>query len=378
MKIYKLAFAESQLYFLCIWLFTGFFLGTITLLFPVRWWATVARNEQWDSRFENLGVGILILLLIVLSFRMSRALFRWQLIKKNVWISLLSWFFPFSFSLLALALLLQPNLMNGNTLNTQLNQQFVVGAYPDEAKIKQLKKEGYTAIISLLHPAVVPFEPMLLKEEKAIAKKYNLTVIEAPMLPWVSDNSESLKLIETLARTSRGKYYIHCYLGKDRVNLVKKHISAIVGSSAVIGEITHRSFEEMGHFERGDLYKIGDKIYLSPYPTNEEFLAFFLAGNVKSVVNLMDSTSTEQKGRIVEERKILQNAGIHFSNLTVNQTTNAQVLTTIIDSVLHLPKPIVIHHWQSNSVHAIHFINAFKKQTQLTAINLNTKHESTH
>ena len=378
MKIYKLAFAESQLYFLCIWLFTGFFLGTITLLFPVRWWATVARNEQWDSRFENLGVGILILLLIVLSFRMSRALFRWQLIKKNVWISLLSWFFPFSFSLLALALLLQPNLMNGNTLNTQLNQQFVVGAYPDEAKIKQLKKEGYTAIISLLHPAVVPFEPMLLKEEKAIAKKYNLTVIEAPMLPWVSDNSESLKLIETLARTSKGKYYIHCYLGKDRVNLVKKHISAIVGPESVLGKSTHRSFEEMGYFERGDLYRLADSIYLSPYPTNEEFLAFFLAGSVKSVVNLMDSTSNEQKGRIVEERKILQNAGIQFTNLSVTQTTNKQDLYSIIDSILLLSKPLVIHHWQSNSVHALYFMDAFKKQTQLTTINLNTKHESTH
>ena len=378
MKIYKLAFAESQLYFLCIWLFTGFFLGTITLLFPVRWWATVARNEQWDSRFENLGVGILILLLIVLSFRMSRALFRWQLIKKNVWISLLSWFFPFSFSLLALALLLQPNLMNGNTLNTQLNQQFVVGAYPDEAKIKQLKKEGYTAIISLLHPAVVPFEPMLLKEEKAIAKKYNLTVIEAPMLPWVSDNSESLKLIETLARTSKGKYYIHCYLGKDRVNLVKKHISAIVGPESVLGKSTHRSFEEMGYFERGDLYRLADSIYLSPYPTNEEFLAFFLAGSVKSVVNLMDSTSNEQKGRIVEERKILQSEGIQFTNLSVTQTTNKQDLYSIIDSILLLPKPLVIHHWQSNSVHALYFMDAFKKQTQLTTINLNTKHESTH
>jgi protein tyrosine phosphatase (PTP) superfamily phosphohydrolase (DUF442 family) len=378
MKTEKLVFAESQLYFLCIWLFNGFFLGTITLLFPVRWWATLVRNQQWDSGFENVGVILLIILLIVVSFRVSRALFRWQLMKKNVWISLSFWLIPFAFSLLALALLLQPNVMNGNTLNTQLNNQFVVGAYPDEAKIKQLKKEGYTAIISLLHPAVVPFEPMLLQEEKAIAKKYNLTVIETPMLPWVSNNAESLKRIESIARSAKGKYYIHCYLGKDRVNLVKKHISAIVGSSAVIGETTHRSFEEMGHFERGDLYKIGDKIYLSPYPTNEEFLAFFLAGSVKSVVNLMDSTSTEQKGRIVEERKILQNAGIHFSNLTVNQTTNTQVLTTIIDSVLHLPKPIVIHHWQSNSVHAIYFINAFKKQTQFTAINLNNKHASAH
>jgi len=363
---------------LCIWLFNGFFLGTITLLFPVRWWATLARNQQWDSGFENVGVILLILLLIVVSFRVSKSLFRWQLTKKNVWISLSFWLLPFAFSLLALALLLQPNLMNGNTENTQFNQQFVVGAYPDEAKIKQLKKEGFTAIISLLHPAVVPFEPMLLKEEKVLAKKYNLTVIEAPMLPWVSNNSESLKRIESIARSSKGKYYIHCYLGKDRVNLVKKYIIGIVGSSAVIGETSHRSFEEMGHFERGDLYKIADKIYLSPYPTNEEFLAFFLAGSVKSVVNLMDSTSTEQKGRIVEERNILHNAGIHFSNLAVSQTTNAQVLNSIIDSVLHLPKPIVIHHWQSNSAHAQYFINAFKKQIQFTPLNLNTKHVSTH
>jgi protein tyrosine phosphatase (PTP) superfamily phosphohydrolase (DUF442 family) len=167
-------------------------------------------------------------------------------------------------------------------------------------------------------------------------------------------------------------------LGKDRVNLVKKHISAIVGPESVLGKSTHRSFEEMSYFERGDLYRLVDSIYLSPYPTNEEFLAFFLAGSVKSVVNLMDSTSNEQKGRIVEERKILQNAGIQFTNLSVTQTTNKQDLYSIIDSILLLSKPLVIHHWQSNSVHALYFMDAFKKQTQLTTINLNTKHESTH
>lgn len=366
---------QSLAYFLCIWIGNGFFLGTLMLLYPVRWWANLARNQHWDTRYETMGVLFLIFVLILVSYRISRALFRWQLTKQNGLSTFYSTVFPLGLSLLALGLLLQPNLVNGTSANAPLSKQFFIGSYPDEQKIKQLKEEGFTAIISLLHPAVVPFEPMLLKEERALAQKYQIKLIEAPMLPWVSNNTASLKRIASIAHQKGGKYYIHCYLGKDRVNLVKKHIQAIIGKDGVYGQSSHRTFEEMGHFERGELYRLADGVYLSPYPTNEEFLAFFLAGNVKSVVNLMDSTVNEQQRRIVEERDILEKANLRFSNLSADQNPKPSALKPIIDSILRLPKPVVIHHWKSDSEQAIRFMKAYQQQTNNRIIHLNSSHE---
>ena len=38
---------------------------------------------------------------------------------------------------------------------------FMFGPYPDIDILKKIKREEYSAVISLLHPAVLPFEPQL-------------------------------------------------------------------------------------------------------------------------------------------------------------------------------------------------------------------------
>lgn len=365
--------ADSRLFLIYIWLCLGFSIGTIFLLFPVRWWVTITRQNTYAESVEKTGVILLIIILLVSSFWLSRKWYYFQLYRKQWSITLFTGIIPLIMALAAVSFFMNPKLLNRDSQKSQLSYRFAIGPYPDEEKIKSLKAEGYTGIISLLHPAVVPFEPVLLQQEISLAEKYNIALIQAPMLPWVSDNKQSLSRIEGLIKKPKGRYYIHCYLGKDRVNLVRNLIQNNLGKAALKSDIrTSRTFEEMGHFERGELFKLGTDIYYTPFPTDEEYLSFILAAEVKSVVNLMDSANTEHRKRIHQEKQILKNSAILFRNYKLNtKSPNVKLqLQAIVDSILTLPKPIVVHHWNSSSPEAVLFIRQFSKHTGQQAINL--------
>jgi protein tyrosine phosphatase (PTP) superfamily phosphohydrolase (DUF442 family) len=371
----------NTLIFLFIWLCTGFTLGTLTLLWPVRWWVTFARANQYAAEWENAGVLLLIALLIGCSFWLSRQIFLAQRKAKQRKYTLLSAVLPLVLALGALTLFMQPELINDQQ-NAQITEQFTIGPYPTEEKMAALKEQGYTAIISLLHPAVVPFEPTLMAQEEELAKKYNMNLIQAPMLPWVSDNEASLNRIKTLAQNKNERYYVHCYLGKDRVNLVKNLLVQLAGEEAIkIDKLSaNRTFEQMKNFERGDLYRLAPGIYFTPYPTKEEFLAFFLAGDVKSVINLMDSTNVDHQKRIKEEYEILKNSDIQFQNyiLNVANPNLKNELQQLLTAVNKVPKPVVVHHWNTVCPEARLFIKEFAKQNQQKPINLNQNHAANH
>src|SRR4051794_19856701 len=321
--------------FLCfIWLLTGFALGALILLWPLRIWVNYTRDNNYSDTIERAGVIMLIVVLIIISFRISLALFRWHVTNKKVIITVLSITFPLIASASALYLFMNPDIVNKDAVKVNVTERFTIGPYPTEEKIKELKKEGYTAVISLLHPAVVPFEPELLKQEEILLKKYNMQLIKAPMLPWIADNSASLKVIEDIVKRGKGKYYIHCYLGKDRVNVAKNLILRLSGSVSTSNGESNRTFEGMRSFERGNIYKIDSVCYMPPYPTDEELLAFFVAGRIKTVVNLMDSNISENRSWVQKERNALQPYGITFKNVAVNIQSTPQEIENIIDSIL--------------------------------------------
>jgi len=45
------------------------------------------------------------------------------------------------------------------------------GPYPTYEELRKLQDDGYTAVVSLLHPAVVPFEPKLISDERFRRKR---------------------------------------------------------------------------------------------------------------------------------------------------------------------------------------------------------------
>lgn len=368
---------NGYIFLASIWLFTGFALGAVILLWPLRMWVNYIRDNNLSDTAEKAGVITLIALLIIISFRLSLGLFRWHVTRKKIIVTTLVFLLPLSSSAYALYLFMNPDIVNKDTTKTEVTEKFTTGPYPTEEKIKELKDEGFTDVISLLHPAVVPFEPELLSREEILLQKYNMQLIKAPMLPWIADNSASLKIIEDVVKNGKGKYYVHCYLGKDRVNVVKNLIVRLSGSVKNENEESSRTFEQMKHFERGDLFKIDSAVYMSPYPTDEEMLAFFLAGHIKTVVNLMDSTNEENKNWLEKEKTALETNGIVFRNFAINEKSMANEIESVVDSVLLLSKPMVVHHWNTTCPESKLFRKYYFEKKHYTQQNLATNDTET-
>ncbi|GAB4332396.1 MAG: hypothetical protein Kow0037_09870 [Calditrichia bacterium] len=225
-----------------------------------------------------------------------------------------------------------------------------------------MKGEGYKAVISLLHPAVVPFEPKLLAEERENLKKVNLPLIHLPMLPWVSDNEAALDSIRSLIKKGPDKYYVHCYLGKDRVNVVRNLVSRFAGPVAPTEQpISRRRLAEFGNFERGPIVVLEDSVYLTPYPTDEEMLAFFLTGEVNTVVCLMDSTKEADRVWIEKERSVLQKHGIPYYNLPVSTINyDPERVLEVARKVRKLPRPVAVHGFLGRGPRWEAFIQAYR------------------
>jgi len=366
---------SGYIYLLFIWLFTGFAIGTVTLLWPLRMWVNYTRENAYSALTEKVGVMALIVLLFIVSLRISLLLFQWHINQERRVITFYAAAIPMFAAAIALWLLMNPQIVNKGTEQTAVSQKFTTGPYPTIDKIVQLKKQGFTGVISLLHPAVVPFEPELLKEEEENLKKEHMELIKAPMLPWLADNTASLKLIEALAKEGKGKYYIHCYLGKDRVNVVKNLLLRVLGNENVNsneGE-NSRTFETAGSFERGNIYKIDTAVYMTPFPTDEEFVSYFLAGNVKAVANLMDTVAAaDSRPWIHKEQKTLTGNGLIFKNFAIKAGMPEKEINRVLDSISKLPKPLVVHQWSTSSPESKLFRKYYYQRARYTQKNLAT------
>ncbi|MBC7913803.1 MAG: hypothetical protein H7Y07_06730, partial [Pyrinomonadaceae bacterium] len=266
---------------------------------------------------------------------------------------------PILATLISVGLFLNPDLINNNQRDNKLNAGFTIGQYPTLEKLVQLKKEGYTTIISLLHPSVIPFEPKLMAEEEVNAKKAGIELVSIPLLPWINDNEESIEKLRKLIRTTPGRIYIHCYLGRDRVNVAK---AVILQESKlqVAGRADYRSLDSISAFERGKVYKLDDKTFFIPMPTEEEYFGYVIAADFKQVVSLKDLSNPESQASIGVESRWLAPYKIPLKVFNTNNFTEAK-MKLIVDSVKSMNVPKVIHAFKSDEPEAQLFIKLFKK-----------------
>jgi hypothetical protein len=349
--------------FAFIWLNIGFALGFTVLIGPVRWLANYSRENNFSDSREGLLVKGVMLIFVVVSFVVSLLLSSGAIKAKSRFVKILIPVGCLTVGCVALFQLLHPQNLRAfaNLEKDTKNKQFIFGSYPTIEELQIFKKEGYTSVISLLHPAVTPFEPMLLKEEEENCKKVGLRLISVPMLPWISENEQALEKIKQLGQHPEGKYYVHCYLGKDRVNLVKRLISNFNNAVQLASNESGRSLETIGKFERGEITKISEGVYFTPYPTDEEYTGYVIGGGVQQVVSLMDSTDKEQKQRIDTERNLLKTYHIPFQNITIKSGKDEKELTKLKQMIATLPKPLVIHGFFSNTKNDLEIIEALKK-----------------
>ncbi len=348
--------------FAYVWLMVGFALGTLTLLGPVRWITGSLRARGTGEGVEDIAVMVVIGLFVV-----GSAVLSWALARRSERAGRIG-----SASILVLVSLaaggalwvwLSPGLINrGAVAEVVDGTRFTFGPYPDRDALLELKEQGYTDVISLLHPAVVPFEPKLLADEREAAKDVGINLVHAPMLPWISDNGESVELIRELARSGRGKYYVHCYLGRDRVGVVRRLVASEAGPTlADDGEGDPFPLASSKRFERGPVSHLGDSVYLTPYPTDEEFLAFYLSPGVGSVVSLMDPGKDGDRRWIEKERTALGMYGVEYHLLPVPSFPfDPQVAAGVAARVRTLPRPVVVHAFRVDTPRAQGFAAAYR------------------
>lgn len=350
---------RTKKYVLWLYFFAtiGFSLGTLTLLGPVRWIATLARAHDWRLSTENTVVtGVILLLIVVTAIvaRLCAARILVQAGRRKVLTPLLTALI----AALAVVAWMTPAFMIGHEERSEIVAHFTFGSYPSLEKMKELKDHRYTAVVSLLHPAVVPFEPALLEEEKKAAHEVGLELIHLPMLPWISSNDEAIEAIKKLARSAKGKYYVHCYLGRDRVNVVKRVVEKFAAETTVEGIMESRSLSEISYFERGDIIHLPDSVTLVPFPTKEEFLGFILSGKVKHVAVVHERGLLEDSTWLAETFQTLERYEMSFTDVAVSAREVAEAVRTVAS----LPKPCVVMFYSTRTPLAMEFRRAYEKK----------------
>ncbi len=288
------------------WFTIGLLTGTLVLVIAVRGILDLLQKLGWSQEAQNRLLIAVILLFVAGSFllarRLVRALYHQTTRTRRLVLLALAvgaiftgyaWSNPTRF-LARLA---------GTTpsaLSMRGGPNFLFGSYPDDDDLHELKKKGVTAIVSLQSPAVVVEISGIAEERKAAARE-GIRFIEAPMLPWVSDNAESIEKIKQLALHGSGTYYVHCGLGRDRVNIAKRVIESMMPNSttrlASTAELKSAlTFDRRTEpFQLGLPMKVAAGAWVVPALNRDEFYGFILQGQPGHVILALDPRNPVQR-----------------------------------------------------------------------------------
>ncbi|MDQ3070135.1 MAG: hypothetical protein M3R55_10460 [Acidobacteriota bacterium] len=339
--------------FAYIWLMLGFATGTILLVGPVRWITSYLRDGNFSQSTENAVMMGVILLFVAVS-----ALLAWMVVRqmRRMGTRRARLAFPAVLTIAAAFSLYgwtNPAIMAsaaggvGGTVTVGGGAEFVFGPYPDRPRLQKLKDDGFTAVVSLQHPAVLPFEPPGIAEETRATGEIGLTFIHAPMLPWISANDASLEKIRGIAKEGKGRYYVHCGLGRDRANVVKRMLER-EGVDVAQGEgfKAARTFglrfaEGNKPMERGLIAPLDEDVFLVPFPNKHEMFGNMLSGQVAHVLLVLDDANAEEREWIAEARSRFGEFDVPYSLETLQAGDGARA-ADLVRKAASLPRPLVI------------------------------------
>jgi protein tyrosine phosphatase (PTP) superfamily phosphohydrolase (DUF442 family) len=338
--------------FLYVWLMVGFFTGTVLLVGPMKWLTSAVRGAGWSQAGEDWAVRGVIVAYVVASVFLARFLVA------RLWRARTT---PGRFGIVggvtaAAALCLwawmDPGRMLASVgggdaagdLRSASGAEFMFGAYPDYARLQELKREGVTSVISLQHPAVVPFEPRSIAEEKKNAAELGIKFIHVPMLPWVSDNAAAIARIQQIARDGHGKFYVHCGLGRDRTNVARRAVESMGKKVKLSGDLKHASTfaDRTAPFEHGRIFQVERDVWLIPRPNAAEMAGYMEAGQIKSAVFLLDPADSAQAAWLAEDRRALTASGVAVHEAPLPRRGAAAKAQDIAAMVRTLPRPVAV------------------------------------
>jgi CheY-like chemotaxis protein len=333
-----------------LWGTIGFVLGTLLLIGPVQWMVGLVRRLGWPSGVERTFVILLVLVLLALVTATTAVVRRRTPTRRGRLIAVIAWSVG---AAVTLGAWLTPGALNRliadapvlESVYFENGARFDFGAFPAEGSFPRLRRQGYTAVVSLLHPAIIPFEPRMLQTERSGAEKSKLRLIGAPMFPWILGNEESLQQLLVLSTQKDARFYVHCYLGRDRVRMVQRFLVASGGRTSVRLPV----FSADVHMERGPVTALGDSVFLGPAPTEDELVAVILARGVRSVVAMLSDTDTAEVALAAHEKSALAPFGVTVTTINTRSTGNdAAAVRTAVEKARAQLRPTYVHAYRND------------------------------
>lgn len=215
--------------------------------------------------------------------------------------------------------------------------RFTFGPYPSEDDLKRLKEEGYDGVISLLS-STLPIEKPLLDKEKKIAEEIGIELHSLPMLPWVGDNSKSIEKARELATQDEKRYYVHCYLGRHRVDVIK----TIVNEE--LGEVADVQFLQPTTLERGNLFYFPEEdILIGPFPTDEEWFTRIKRGKTQQILSLLPGTADDPW--VTKEQEITADIQLALTSHPLTTPATVQNIRDIAETARASEEKIYVHNF---------------------------------
>lgn len=110
----------------------------------------------------------------------------------------------------------------------QVLRNVIVGPYPDFEEMKRLREKHDVRIIVSLLNINLPQERALWEREKKYAEMLGLKVYNFPMEYLPVDSESNINKVRQLVKfvelNKKETIYIHCHLGKHRINFVAKNL----------------------------------------------------------------------------------------------------------------------------------------------------------
>lgn len=310
-----------------VWFVIGLFTGTLVLVVAVRGIIAIIQKLGWGQSAQDRILIALILVFVAGSFMLARRVVRvlYRQTPRARKIALVALTVPaiasgYAWSNPTRFLAGFAGSTSGTLQMSGGGPTFLFGPYPDDARIRELKQQGVQTIVSLQDPRVL-VELQGINEERKSAERAGMKLIQAPMLPWVSDNSSSIAIIKNIALTGKGTYYVHCGLGRDRVNIAKRVIESLEPQSharlsATSGLKRAEGFDTRKEpFQRGRLFRLAQDVWMIPIPNAAEFYGHIIQGSPGHVVLLLDPADTAQANWMAKAQRDMRQYSITFTSI---------------------------------------------------------------
>ncbi|MCX6151598.1 MAG: hypothetical protein NTX22_13810 [Ignavibacteriales bacterium] len=363
-NIYFSVSVKNVLFVLVFFILIMFSILTLGSVLFFEFIASIIDKLNCGAWVNEFSVVSLIIVITILFFYLAIVAFAFLLRTKNNLVSILIVLTIIVTAIFSAGIWMNPALISGSRSEQVLNiknASFTIGTFPNNKMLSKLKDDGYDAVISLLNPSVFPFESSLLKDELFNASLTKIKIIEIHLLPWNTLEKSRIKnLLDTLIN-KKGKYYIHSYLDNNRINVFRKVLLELRNNLAVKPAKSRIPLDNVNNLERGEVIKLANDIYFTPYPTDDEFDKIIFPSGVRSVVALLNDKNPDDTSWINKEAKLLKQKSIQYFLKPVSiYPYDASGVFEITLFVRALSKPTIIHAVNTNSLISEAFIQTFK------------------